>query len=292
MEKIDRLGWAAGISFSTYGLRAGVRVSDPAVLDRVADALPPGWEPACSPFVDYLYSLKVGGSDARGKVRTFTLLYFGLQRVARTMNLGEALDGLEAHLQWQVATNAYNRVIVHAGVVGWQGRAILIPGYSRAGKSTLVAELLKRGATYYSDEYAVLDARGMVHPYARRLSLRQEGDLPSFRRSAEDFGAPTGGAPIPVGVVAVAKHRPGARWRPRSLTTGQTVWELLNCTLTAEKQPDAALNVLQRAASGATGLKGFRGEAAQTAELLLEQVQQAAVPAFADARSGGHLLVA
>jgi hypothetical protein len=281
MEKIDRLGWAAGMSFSTYGLRAGVRVSDPAVLDRVAEVLPPEWEPACSPFVDYLYSLKVGGADPRGKVRTFTLLYFGLQRLARTMDLGEALDVLENHLQWQVATNAHNRVIVHAGVVAWQGRAIVIPGYSRAGKSTLVAELLKRGATYYSDEYAVLDARGQVHPYARRLSLRHEGDRPSLRRSAEDFGAPSGRAPVPVGAVVVARHRPGARWRPRPLTTGQTVWELLNCTLSAQKQPDAALTVLQRAADGATGLKGFRGEAAQTAELLLGQVRPAGAGAGA-----------
>jgi hypothetical protein len=289
MAKIDRLGWAAGISFSTYGLRAGVRVSDPAVLDRVADVLPPGWEPACSPFVDYLYSLKVGGADPRGKVRTFTLLYFGLQRVARTMDLDEALDVLEAHLQWQVATNAHNRVIVHAGAVGWQGRAILIPGYSRAGKSTLVAELIKRGATYYSDEYAVLDARGLVHPYARRLSLRQQGGLPSLRRSAADFGAPTGSDPIPVGVVAVARHRAGATWRPRRLTAGQGVWELMDCTLTAEKQPEAALNALQRAVAGATVLKGFRGEAAQTAELLLEQVQTAQAP---DPVARGRLLVA
>ena len=279
MQKIDRLGWAAGVSVVTYGLRAGVRVSDPAVLDRVKERLPPDWEPACSPFVDYLYSLKVGGTDARRNVRNYHLLYFGLQRIARTMDLNEALETLEGHLQIQVAVNAYNRVMIHAGVVGWRGRALVIPGYSRAGKSTLVAELLRLGATYYSDEYAVLDGRGLVHRYARRLSLRQEGDLPSRRCTAADLGAETGAAPLPVGVVAFARHRPGSHWRPRRLTPGQTAWELLNCTLTAQKQPEAALNVLQGVTAGAAGLKGFRGEAAETAELLLREVE-----AFEEAR--------
>jgi hypothetical protein len=274
MEKIDRLGWAAGVTFSTYGLRAGVRVSDPAVLERVLEVLPPGWEPACSPFVDYLYSLKVGGADARRGVRHFTLLYFGLQRLFRTMDPAEALDMLEGHLQWQVAVNAHNRVLIHAGTVSWQGRAIILPGYSRAGKSTLVTELLKRGATYYSDEYAVLDGQGRVHPYARRLALRQEeGRSPSLRRTPEDFGSAAGTEPIPVGLVAVAKYRPRDRWRPRRLTSGQAVWELLNCTLSAQKQPDAALNVLQRAVAGAECVKGFRGEAAETAELLLQRLE-------------------
>jgi hypothetical protein len=284
MQKIDRLGWAAGVSCTTFGMRVGVRVSDPTVLGRVAEALPPGWEPAPSPFVDYLYSLKVGGAEPRGKVRTFTLLYFGLQRIARTMDLDEALDMLEGHLQMQVAVNAPDCVLIHAGVVGWRGRAIVLPGYSRAGKSTLVAELLRRGATYYSDEYAVLDADGLVHPYARRLSLRQEGDLPSLRRTAADLGAPTGCEPLPVGIVAVAKFRPGAHWRPRRLTRGQTVWELLDCTLSAQRQPDAALNALERAVAGAAGLKGFRGDAAETADMLLRQA--AAAP------TAGELLAA
>ena len=37
MEKIDRLGWAAGISFVSYGLRIGIRVSSPEVLNRLPE---------------------------------------------------------------------------------------------------------------------------------------------------------------------------------------------------------------------------------------------------------------
>jgi hypothetical protein len=148
--------------------------------------------------------------------------------------------------------------------------------------------LLKRGATYYSDEYAVLDADGLVHPYARRLSLRQEGGQPSLRRTAADLGAATGCEPLPVGLVAVAKYRQGAHWRPRRLTRGQAVWELLDCTLSAQRQPDAALNALERAVAGATGLKGFRGGAAETADLLLRQAAAACDPT----PTAGELLAA
>src|SRR5947209_18214127 len=99
MQKIDRLGWAAGVSISSYGLKMGVRVNKPEVMDKVLERLPPGWEAQESPFVDYLYSLKVGGDGPGGKVRSYHLLYFGLTRLARTMDLDVALAGLEPHLQ-------------------------------------------------------------------------------------------------------------------------------------------------------------------------------------------------
>src|SRR5262249_8066009 len=135
-----------------------------------------------------------------------------------------------------------------------------------------VAELLRQGATYYSDEYAVLDNRGFVHPYPRRLSLRENGSESARRCAPEEFGNRTGDEPLPVGLVAVARYRPESRWQPRRLTSGQAVMELLNCTLTAERQPDAALSALQQVALAAECIKGSRGEAADTARLLLRQV--------------------
>ena len=51
MEKLDRLGWAAGIAFTAYGLSIGVRVSDRSALARIRELLPPGWKPAIKPTV-------------------------------------------------------------------------------------------------------------------------------------------------------------------------------------------------------------------------------------------------
>src|SRR5574341_810834 len=154
MEKIDRLGWVAGLPFVAYGVRVGIRANSPEVLERLPDRLPPGWALAPSPVVEHLYSLLVGGAGPQTNLRRFNLLYAGSARLARTMALDEALESLEADLHLTVAGAARGRLFVHAGGVGWGGRAIVVAGRTRSGKSTMVAALVRAGATYYSDEYA------------------------------------------------------------------------------------------------------------------------------------------
>jgi hypothetical protein len=274
MHQLDRLGWAAGISIIAYGRRLGVRTNEPAVLERVEELLPPGWEPCFSPLVDHLFSLRVGGGDASSRWRSFHLLYGGLTQHARSMNLDEVLRSLERHLHLYVGEYASNRVFVHAGVVGWRGRAILLPGASGAGKSTLVAALLRAGASYYSDEYTVLDGQGLVHPFARPLSLRVPDRSP-VRCRPEEFGSQAGHEPLPVGLVAVTHFRPQGSWRPRPLTEGQAVMALLQHTLPAQLDPEGSLRVLTQAVRPATLLHGVRGDADETAELLLTALDSA-----------------
>src|SRR5258706_3289708 len=158
MEKIDRLGWAAGVAVVSHGVSVGLRTNEPEALDRLVRRLPPGWRPAASPRVERLYSLRVGDGPGRG-IRRFSLLYRDDVKVARSLEPTAIVSALESDLQLYLAERARRRIFVHAGVVGWQGRAVLIPGHSMSGKSTLVAALVRAGASYYSDEYAVLDAR-------------------------------------------------------------------------------------------------------------------------------------
>jgi hypothetical protein len=269
MQKLDRLGWAAGISIHAYGRRIGVRTNEPAILDRVAELLPPGWEPSYSPLVDHLFSLRVGAFVPGARVRNFHLLYGGFTRHARSMHIEEVLHALEQQLHLYVAEHASNRVFVHAGVVGWQGRAILLPGASGAGKSTLVAALLRAGATYYSDEYAVLDREGLVHPFARKLSIRSADGTAARRCGPEQFGSAAGQESLPVGLVAVSHYHPGVCWRPRPLAHGQAVLALLQHTLPAQFDPEGSLRVLTQALRPALVLKGARGAADETAKQLL-----------------------
>ena len=210
MQKLDRLGWAAGVSFTAFGLKIGIRVSAPAVPADLLDCLPPLWQPLRSPLVDHLLSFRLGGSGPRPGSKSFYLIHAGVELVARTLDRGEAFLNLEGELQRFIAANARDRVFIHAGVVEWQGRAIVLPGRSFAGKSTLVKALLAAGARYYSDEYAILDRKGRVHPYPRRLSIRRDGVVRD-RPAAADLGRDTGSGPIPVGLVAFTEYRPGGR---------------------------------------------------------------------------------
>jgi hypothetical protein len=269
MQKIDRLGWAEGISIHAYGRRIGVRTNEPSVLDRIEDLLPPGWEPGVSPLVDHLFSLRVGKASPRSRVKNYHLLYGGFTLHARSLDLEEVLRALESRMHLYVGEYASNRVFIHAGVVGWRGQAILLPGPSCAGKTTLVTALLRAGARYFSDEYAVLGPNGLVHPFPRRLSIRSSDDTASRRCGPEEFSSSAGEIPLPVGLVAVAKYVPGARWRPRALTPGQGILALLENTLSAQLDPEGALRVLEKAVASALILDGKRGEAAEVAESLL-----------------------
>src|SRR6266536_4144679 len=117
---MDRLGWAAGFSFLSYGNRIGIRTNDPELMDRMLDLIPPGWEPVRSRFVDRLYSVLVPRNGGSSRFRRLNLVYGDLERIARTPALDDALALMEGNLQIYTAALAKNRVFVHAGVVGWQ----------------------------------------------------------------------------------------------------------------------------------------------------------------------------
>ena len=275
MDKLDRLGWADGIAFVAYGLRIGIRVSDRDALDRIVALLPPGWRRASTSAVDRLYSVIVGKAVPSPGVIQFSLIYAGVGLLSRTKSLDEALAALDSDLRLYVAERARRRLFVHAGVVGWQGKAIVIPGRSYSGKSSLVAALVKAGATYYSDEYAVLDVQGRVHPYLVPPSFRRgPADAPE-KHSLEMLPCQTGVDALPIGVFVVTKYRQGAKWRPRRLSPGRAVLALLANTVAARSKPKTVLGWLSQQAATAPILHGDRGEAHETAELLLSRMERA-----------------
>lgn len=274
MEKLDRLGWAAGMTFSIYGSRIGIRVNDAATLQRLPKHLPPGckFESSPSPFVNELYSLFISDTRQEAKMRRYNLLYRGSGRLARTLEVDKIFETLECDLHYAATYMAHHKICVYAGVVGWHGRAIVILGDSRSGKTTLVEALVRAGATYYSDEYAVFDSRGHVHPYPKLLSVWTKGGERLEKYSVEAFGGRPGTKPLPVGLLVSTQYQPQARWRPRAVPAGQTALMLIDSAVAPHKRPDYALATLHRVASGALTIKGKRGEAQIVAEVLLNRL--------------------
>lgn len=269
MAKLDRLGWAAGATFQSFGVRFGVRTNDPRALAGLAEHLPPGTTQTRPGVVDLLYSIRLGGAG-RGGLRPFNLLYAESVRLARTMDAGDLFELFEADLRLSVAAASPRRVFVHAGVVGWRGRAVLIPGASLSGKTSLVAELVKAGARYYSDEYAVLDARGRVHPYTQPLQLREAPGARQSKVPVEALGGRAGRRPLRAGLVVVASYRQGAAWRARRLSAGRGLLELLSHTVSARRAPRASLEALRRVVAAAPVIKAVRGEAREAARRILD----------------------
>jgi len=258
-----RREWTAQRSILVYGVRIGLRTNRPEALERFADHFPPLWKPASTLFVDRLFSLWIEKS-------THTL--FEDDDVAlRSRSPKIVFEDFETRLKIYVAEMARRRVFIHAGAVGWRGKAIIIPGRSMSGKTSLVKELVRAGATYYSDEYAVLDIQGRVHPYPQPLAIRNSGSFKQKKRRVEELGGVTGTRPLPVGMVIVSQYKAGTRWRPGELSDGQAVLELLANTVPARRKPEVVIPTLQKAVAEATVLKGARGEAKEIARLILQK---------------------
>jgi hypothetical protein len=272
MQRLDRHGWAEGFTLRSYGCDVGVRVDRSGMLGRLRELLPPGWTPSRVRKVRRVYSLVVGGRGGRTGARRPHILHMNARRLVRSRDMEQILPIFESDLQLYVAERARRRIFVHAGVVGWNGAALLVPGRTQVGKSTLVAELLRRGATYYSDEYAVLDARGRVHPFPKPLSLRRPRGHDARRVTAEELGAETGERPLPIRLIAFAEYRKGARWRPRTLSAGRSVLALLENTVPARRRPRSSMAALQAALTEARVVRGARGDAKELADRLLRDM--------------------
>jgi hypothetical protein len=272
MQKIDRLGWSAGFAFKSYGVRVGVRVTDAAVLPHFIERVPPGSKPIDSKIVDHLYSVVTGRAGSRSWIKRHNIVYRGAERLVRSIHLEAVLDTFESNLQLTVAEWSSLRVFVHAGVVGWKRKAILVPGLSFSGKTTLVKHLVQAGAKYYSDEYAVLDARGWVHPYPRPLGIRSQESFRAEKVRVEELGGIRGSRSLPVNLIVFTHFKTGAIWRPHRLSAGKGVLALLSHTVNARRRPALALTTLPKVVANGIVLKGVRGEALETAEAILAKV--------------------
>jgi hypothetical protein len=272
MKKLDRLGWAAAMAFRAFNVKIGVRVSAKQVLNSVRDHLPFGWERQRDRTVDRLYSIVVGGDTPNSSTKRFSLLYADVRLIARTLKLEDIFIAMQSDMESYIAQRA-RKLFVHAGVVSWNGSAIVIPGPSLSGKTTLVKALLEAGADYCSDEFAVFDERGKVHSFARPLSVRTD-EKTALRVQAESLGAQTSKQPLSLGLVVLTKYKSGARWKPKAVTPGQGALGLMANTIVARKHPAKTLMILSRAVSQATVLSSLRGEASEAAALILREVKQ------------------
>jgi serine kinase of HPr protein (carbohydrate metabolism regulator) len=275
---LNRLGWAEGIAFESYGLRLGVRISEFGFTERVEQALPHGARLTQECEVDHLFSLLIGRRESsRTEAEPTCVVYSDAVPVARVEGLDSAIDSLKSSLRLLVGEFARDRVFVHAGVVGWNGRAILIPGRSFTGKSRLTAAFVRAGARFYSDEYAVLSADGLVHPFAQPISIRDEASFRGHPLTAEELGeGGIGTEPLIPGLVLVSRYKQGAVWRARRLSPGRAMLDLLSNTLPARRRPAAALAALEQVVVAAPSYRVTRGEADEAVPRALRLLERAA----------------
>jgi hypothetical protein len=254
------------IAFELYGAAARVCTNSQAVLEQIEPLLPPGWRPCPSEAATERLGL------LQEEDGTYSV-YLGIRRVSEGQGLKLSLVVLDGQIRGHIALYSPHMTFIHAGAVAHDGVAMIFPGQSFSGKTALVSALVRAGATYLSDEFAVLGEDGLVYPYAKPLSLRSESGTSQVERHVSEFGGAAGEGARPLGVAVVTSYRPGAEWRPRRLTPGEGALALLSHAVPARQRPKETIQAITRLLQNAVVLEGERGEADELADELLGLVR-------------------
>jgi hypothetical protein len=255
---IERLGFAVSMSGWRVGVVAHSR-SSADVLDRYVFP----WlarEPLDVGDVDTLVEL----APCRGGLR---VLAEG-REVGVAASVEEAVAPLTSWLDGRFAART-SHLVVHAGAAALGDAAVLVPGRSHAGKSTLTRALLQRGFRYYSDEYALIDDAGRLCPYPRALMLRDNRPTARPLLASECGGLPPGG-PVRVALVLALSFAPERGWAVERIPQGAMLIELLRNTPQAMAERQDLVAGFARALAGAACYLGTRGEAEEAAARIAD----------------------
>lgn len=248
-------------SFRALDFSFAIDAAEPSVcvyLDRVMAPLVADDRPAA-----HRYSL-FADADERWVVR----LDDRELEVSRTP--AEALAHLLWHVNRSVVIRSAGYVLLHAAVASLDGRAVLLPAPSGAGKTTLVAGLVLSGMAYLSDEIAAIDpATGLVHPYAKPLTIHR-GSFGTLAPMAPEHPPETGnwvagqwhvaptdirsgavGLPCRPAAVIVPHYSPDRPTELRSLPRAEALRLLVESCFNLEIHGAHGLHVLARALRGA-----------------------------------------
>lgn len=219
---------------------------------------------------------------------------FGETELVRTPDAAHAVAMFLWHLNQETVRVTSDRLLLHAGVVAVDGRAVLLPAGMEAGKTTLVTALLRAGADYLSDELAALDPVTLeVAAYPKALSL-DPGSWGLFPDLAQDVDpevlpllphqwqvpadAVRPGAirdrAIPA-LVVFPRYRPSAATTLRRVELADALRELAGCTFGFREAPQRALEVLGRLTTSVPAYSLSVSDLSRATDLLLDALEGA-----------------
>ena len=93
------------MAFRVFGVRVGIRVNDPLVLDSVLSRVPAGWTQLEAAVVERLYSV-VTPLVWHRSVRHLCVLYGDHTRLNRTERMEDMLNAFESELDLHISLKA------------------------------------------------------------------------------------------------------------------------------------------------------------------------------------------
>ncbi len=243
-----------GRSVLGWGVSARVTASSEKLLRRTLLGLPSGfrvWQRLSS---GPLFSVRAVGANIEVTAGD-RLVFLGPSRTA----LGLAV---EAWFETLASTCSGKFAFLHAGGVEIEGKAILFPGRSHAGKSTLVTAFLKRGASYLSDDMVPIDGELRAHPFPRPIGLRPKTGGVSKRTPFKKLGAKPADRALPIALVWCGVYDPLATGPTFERRRGAAAFaELFAHAPGAQIRPEVIVPILSGVARRVPVFSGVRGDA-------------------------------
>ncbi len=257
-------------------------------------------------IVDVLFSAMSQGEHPEPHA-TFCILWdeaggrrVALQRGATVLYEGESpatlatllLNAVTEHL----AAECRRGVLIHAAALGWRGRAVILPGRTGAGKTTLAAWLMKQGFDYLGDELVYIPDRELtVQSFPRPLAIKAAG-LPLVGRlldldkhAAQMIAAPETtlippkllrfGTPVSQLQAAVTlsfQFQQNARFSLQALSKAEAGLVLMGCLVNARNLPGHGFGAVARLAREVPARKMVYGDPADVVAPLTTLLESCA----------------
>jgi len=250
LSELNSRQWVSGLVISPFGTRVGIRVEQSALLEKLRSRLLPGWAEEHCEIVDFLWSFTADGR-----------LFYGHEFIS-----GEFLEEFDRRFHIYLGATSATHTFLHAGVVAVNGCGILLPGYSHSGKTSLTQALVLKGATFYSDDLAVIDGAGRVFPYPKPLTIRTKSNG-SYKKAA-----PMGTATLPSAVVSLVcflHYKKGRKTLLRSVPQGAASLLLIQNCLSVREFPSRDIQRISQVCHTARFYRGIRGSADTAADEIL-----------------------
>lgn len=243
-------------TFRALGYRFALRTTEPRIgrvfddlyrASAVRDAGPEAW-----------YS--VAGSSDPGEVLS---LWVDESWIADFDRPSRLLQYLAWHMNREVIARSHAWVLIHAAAAARDGVAVLLPARPEAGKTTLVAGLLRSGFDYFTDEAAGIDPETLLlHPYPKPLSIdpgswsvlpelnpaahggQQDFFEQQWQVSAETIPSCSVAAPTVPTVLVFPAYRAGAPTEIQAVSRSDALLELLRNTFSLRESALRDFSVL------------------------------------------------
>ena len=164
--------------------------------------------------------------------------------------LSHAFPLFEWGLNWSIAMQAQQYLMLHSAAVERAGKVLLLPAWPGCGKSTLCAALVSRGWRLFSDEFGLVRTDdGQLMPMPRPIPLKNKSidvirafaqDMeigPDFHGTRKgtvahlrtpDASAAQAHVPAPPAWLVFPRYRAGAPLRLKSIDKPQAFLKLVN----------------------------------------------------------------